>query len=57
MFSGLFDKAKRKILGQDREDDSLLEYQSASVQGDSAASSVGLVGIDPRVWDPQDLGQ
>ena len=56
---GLFGKAKRKLLGRDLE--AGLTYVSSgpvslSSAGD-ALSSAAVGGIDPALWEPQELGE
>lgn len=54
---GLFGKAKRKLLGKEME--SGLSYvPSASVSlSTDAISSATVGGIDPALWEPQELGK
>jgi len=55
MFTGLFGKAKRKLLGKEMESGLTYVASSSTVTDTSSAAAVG--GIDPALWEPQELGK
>ena len=55
--TGLFDKAKRKILGKENREDGAVGFAQAypdDITTGSNAFDAG--GIDPALWEPQELG-
>ena len=58
VLKGLFGKAKRKFLGKDREDGLSASggYGSESSDSSRSPSTVDAGGIDPTLWEPQELG-
>jgi len=55
VFSGLFGKAKRKLLGKELESGLAYDASGSTVSDTSSAAAVG--GIDPALWEPQELGE
>jgi len=55
---GLFGKAKRKLLGKEMES-GLTDVTSrpAGLLTATDASSAAVGGIDPALWEPQELGK
>ncbi len=55
---GLFGKAKRKLLGRERDPDDDLSLFPADATGpDTPVVNATLVGgIDPAMWEPQEIG-
>ena len=59
IYSGLFGKAKRKFLGKELETSSdFTGVEGLSLADPSSASSSSNVGgIDPTLWEPQEIGK
>ncbi len=57
-FVGLFGKAKRKILGQEQEEPVYSGGLTSSIPDVpvTTATGHGPSGIDPSLWEPQELG-
>ena len=55
--SGLFDKAKRKILGKENREDGAMGFAQAYPDDIPTGSTIFEAhGIDPAMWEPQELG-
>ena len=55
--SGLFDKAKRKILGKENREDGAMGFAQAYPDDIPTGSTIFEAhGIDPAIWEPQELG-
>lgn len=56
-FSGLFDKAKRKILGKEQREDGAIGFAQAYPEDiPTSTNTFDAGGIDPAMWEPQELG-
>ena len=55
--SGLFDKAKRKILGKENREDGAMGFAQAYPDDIPTGNTIFEThGIDPAMWEPQELG-
>ena len=54
-FLGLFGKAKRKLLKRDKDGDDVFSAFSGE-SSDAVSSATNAGGIDPTMWEPQELG-
>ncbi|KAK2142843.1 hypothetical protein LSH36_907g00018 [Paralvinella palmiformis] len=52
---GLFGKAKRKLMKKDKESDDVFSAFSGE-NSDAVSSATNTGGIDPTMWEPQELG-
>jgi len=57
LVAGLFGKAKRKLLGKELESGGLNYDASVTTVSGDASSAAAVGGIDPALWEPQELGQ